>query len=308
MKQIKVAGHWKDVTDRFINVGGKWLPTLATFIKINGKWQNINNIVVAQPAFDYYYDLKTPTISSTGVWEVLNQGTILNVVGKINACNHLYLGKGQSIDYPIVDGFSVYYDSTLKDFIQTTTTAGTFTMTKSHQVFFNCTKALTANELAQLKAQPNLIVDVWFNGKVLQDGFKKSDIGNFMMPVEGTIGTVTVKDLSTNAQDSTIMGYTATCRTSMANTNEGINNLFIKQDSSGIPTGVSVTMVGGTDGRNIGYGTKKYDITKCITALKVKGATVTTDDCRNNIMWSIEYSGGNLYGFRKNDFGGLTDG
>ncbi len=152
------------------------------------------------PLIQYSFDTFR---ASAGVLTAINEGSGGKTYdATLFSGNHLYLGTGQSVDYPILNNggansYATYYDSDTKEFVKATLPVSTtYNMTKSHQVFFNHTKSLTANELAQLKAQPSLIADVWFNGKVLVDGFKKSDIGNFMMPIEGALGGAHVVDLS----------------------------------------------------------------------------------------------------------------
>lgn len=55
----------------------------------------------------------------------------------------------------------------------------TYDMTVSHSMYMTHNIALTANELAQIDASSNILMDVWFKGTILVDGFAKANIQNF---------------------------------------------------------------------------------------------------------------------------------
>lgn len=133
--------------------------------------------------------------------------------GVSNGSNHIFLdGINQSINYPIIhtdnggsitipnNSYVTYYDTDGKVFVQidhaTLPVAATYNMTKSHQLYMTHTKALTTAELIEMNSNPNLIMSVWFDGASLGDGFIKSDIVNFCVPIEGALGGNAVIDLA----------------------------------------------------------------------------------------------------------------
>ena len=117
--------------------------------------------------------------------------------GDIYAGNHIYLnGTDQSVPYPDAQTHNSYYEVATKTRIQQVATGTTYDMTVSHSDYATHTKALTVNELAECNADPQAMSDVWFKGRVLVDGFSKSDMVNYFQGNEGVNGGAYVQDLS----------------------------------------------------------------------------------------------------------------
>ena len=117
--------------------------------------------------------------------------------GECGSSSHIHLnGVDQSISYPDDQTHNSYYDVDTKATIQQTATGTTFNMTASHSMFINHDIALTANELTQIDAGVNILMDVWYKDLVLVDGFSKSNITNFFPGTEGLIGQEVVYDIS----------------------------------------------------------------------------------------------------------------
>ncbi len=172
-----------------------------------------------------------------------------------------------------------------------------YNMTIPHSGYATHTKALTTAELAEVNAGINVMAEVWDDGRVLVDGFKRSDMVDYFMGNEGVVGGAIVHSLGT-ASDVTIVGYTNFCRP--APTNHGTSNFLLEMNGIRV-TGIAPVgqLQGGNDGRNIQVGTDIHLIKDCVTVIKGDDpAALIEVDCTPAPSTRIGFSSGFSNGFK----------
>jgi len=126
-------------------------------------------------------------------------------------------------DYTVFDNISV------KEVLPISTT---YNITTSHSDYMAHSKALTVAELAECNTGVNVMAQVWFDGRVLVDGFAKADIEYYPMSNEGLRGGKFVQDLTEVSMDPTT-SYTGKAGGGVNNTVTNNGNTFtIHQESA----------------------------------------------------------------------------
>lgn len=144
------------------------------------------------------------------------------------------------------DSYMSRYDVATKQFIFDVSTSlpphtPRVKLTTPCSQYFSHTKEPTTAEKAQLNYNPNLLFNVWFNAFVLTDGFRRSDMVNFLPLSEGLGGGAFVQDLSeANPRLYAIDGYTDDVRTVLTRQSHGANILRTERNDAGRPTSVII--------------------------------------------------------------------
>ncbi len=107
-------------------------------------------------------------------------------------------------------------------------------ITETHQMVWNSNQALSAADISALEANPNLIMDIWFNNAILPSGYAKDNIENFW-PCNDYTGS-SIGDIS---DSPTVVDLGSGSR--LKGQNIGLSNLLLRQDASQHTLGTAVT-------------------------------------------------------------------
>jgi len=148
---------------------------------------------------DGYNEIIITTIETTSDQHIYFNGTIL---GSVDITNW----SQKEITLPTSSYFS-YFDHATNSIVQlsadgdvgaTLPVSTHYIQEDSHQFSFNSTIPLSAKDVDEIKADPNLAFRMFFDGEVLPSGFSNTDVGNFWGGNEGLASGAFVQDLATD--------------------------------------------------------------------------------------------------------------
>lgn len=170
--------------------------------------------------------------------------------GIIRTSNHIQLSAGEdsSITYLIPEDYYtdmdtiyiLYYDTDTQTWAQmaragVTKAISEITVTGNHHGFTLVNRLLTRAEMTQLCMHANLLIKVFYDGYILEDGFKGSNIVRLFPGTEGLVGGDTVTDIVVG-DTATITNYVPLIREGLVNLEHGVQDFYVEKNAMGVVT------------------------------------------------------------------------